>query len=223
MPKFLLMVNHDNGVVNGPMSEWEPDEVRAHMNYYEILGRELTESGEQIQFMALADPRLARIVRSDGTSAPVVTDGPFPESKEVLAGFQVAVHWARDGIPDKPRGWLLQTAARRFTDLARSEQARRRREERAAREPPPGAVPAHDDTLVLLFLCCHPLPATRRPRSRSTGKPPPSRPASPNDGTCWPGRPACDGRTRVAGGEIARGVLFCTCLSSGGNSCSCPA
>ena len=89
MPKFLLMVNHDNGVVNGPMSEWEPDEVRAHMNYYEILGRELTEGGEQIQFMALADPRLARIVRSDGTSAPVVTDGPFPESKEVLAGFQV--------------------------------------------------------------------------------------------------------------------------------------
>ena len=89
MPKFLLMVNHDNGVVNGPMSEWEPDEVRARMNYYEILGRELTESGEQIQFMALADPRLARIVRSDGTSAPVVTDGPFPESKEVLAGFQV--------------------------------------------------------------------------------------------------------------------------------------
>jgi hypothetical protein len=89
MPKFLLMVNHDNGAASGPMSEWEPDEVRAHMNYYEILGRELTESGEQVQFMALADPRLARIVRSDGTSAPVVTDGPFPESKEVLAGFQV--------------------------------------------------------------------------------------------------------------------------------------
>lgn len=79
--KFLLMVNHDNGVADGPMSEWEPDEVRAHMNYYEILGRELTESGEQVQFMALADPRLARIVRSDGASAPVVTDGPFPESK----------------------------------------------------------------------------------------------------------------------------------------------
>jgi hypothetical protein len=89
MPKFLLMVNHDNGVAKEPMSEWEPDEVTAHMNYYEILGRELTENGEQVQFMALADPRLARIVRSDGRSAPVVTDGPFPESKEVLAGFQV--------------------------------------------------------------------------------------------------------------------------------------
>jgi hypothetical protein len=90
MPKFLIMVNHDNGVADDrPMDEWEPDEVKAHMDYYGVLGRELAESGEQIQFIALADPRLARIVRSDGTSAPVVTDGPFPESKEVLAGFQV--------------------------------------------------------------------------------------------------------------------------------------
>jgi hypothetical protein len=90
MPKFLIMVNHDNGVADGkPMDEWEPEEVTAHMNYYEILGKELTENGEQIQFIALADPRLARIVRSDGVSAPVVTDGPYPESKEVLAGFQV--------------------------------------------------------------------------------------------------------------------------------------
>jgi hypothetical protein len=89
MPKFLLMVNYDNGVVDTNMSDWEPDEVRAHLNYYEILGKELTENGEQVQFMALADPRLARIVRSDGVSAPVVTDGPYPESKEVLAGFQV--------------------------------------------------------------------------------------------------------------------------------------
>jgi hypothetical protein len=89
MPKFLLMVNYDNGVVDTNMGEWEPEEVRAHMNYYEILAKELTDSGEQVQFMALADPRLARIVRSDGVSAPVVTDGPYPESKEVLAGFQV--------------------------------------------------------------------------------------------------------------------------------------
>ena len=85
--------------------------------------------------------------------------GDFDACEDALQEAQLAaaVHWARDGIPDKPRGWLLQTAARRFTDLARSEHARRRREERAAREAPPGAVPAHDDTLVLLFLCCHPL------------------------------------------------------------------
>lgn len=90
MPKFLIMVNHDNGVADDtPMDQWEPDEVRAHMNYYEIMAKELIENGEQIQFMGLADPRLAKIVRSDGVSAPVVTDGPYPESKEVLAGFQV--------------------------------------------------------------------------------------------------------------------------------------
>jgi hypothetical protein len=89
MPRFLLIVNHDGGVVDAPMDEWTPDEVAAHMNYYEALNRELLESGELVGGTVLADPRLARIVRCDGASAPVVTDGPFPESKEVVAGFQV--------------------------------------------------------------------------------------------------------------------------------------
>jgi RNA polymerase sigma factor (sigma-70 family) len=85
--------------------------------------------------------------------------GDFAACEDALqeALLAAALHWARDGIPDKPRGWLLQTATRRLTDLVRSEQARRRREEQAAREPDAGAVPAHDDTLVLLFLCCHPV------------------------------------------------------------------
>jgi hypothetical protein len=89
MPKFLLMVDHDGGVFEEPMDAWEPGDIAAHLNYYEALAKELTESGEMVRFTALADPRLARIVRSDGASAPVVTDGPFPESKEVLAGFNV--------------------------------------------------------------------------------------------------------------------------------------
>ncbi|WP_326607831.1 YciI family protein [Streptomyces sp. NBC_01799] len=89
MPKFLLMVNHDGGVFEQPMDQWEPGDIAAHFNYYEVLTKELTESGEMVQFMALADPRLTKIVRSDGNAAPLVTDGPFPESKEVLAGFNV--------------------------------------------------------------------------------------------------------------------------------------
>jgi hypothetical protein len=89
MPKFLVMVNHDNGVTDTSMDEWEPAEVTAHMNYYDVLTKELIENGEQIQFMALADPRRGRVVRSDGASEPVVTDGVYPESKEALAGFQV--------------------------------------------------------------------------------------------------------------------------------------
>src|SRR5256885_442290 len=89
MPRFLLIVKHDGGVIDAPMDEWRPDEIAAHMNYYEALNRELVESGELVGGTVLADPRLARIVRCDGAAPPVVTDGPFPESREVVAGFQV--------------------------------------------------------------------------------------------------------------------------------------
>jgi predicted RNA polymerase sigma factor len=64
--------------------------------------------------------------------------------------------WPRDGVPDNPRGWLIQVAVRRMTDIVRSESARRRREELVT---PPIFIPdaeEHDDTLVLLFMCCHP-------------------------------------------------------------------
>jgi len=68
-----------------------------------------------------------------------------------------SVHWPADGVPDNPRGWLLQAATRKMTDHLRSEQSRRRREVIAvATAPPPAQVPGHDDTLALLFMCCHP-------------------------------------------------------------------
>jgi RNA polymerase sigma factor (sigma-70 family) len=69
-----------------------------------------------------------------------------------------ARQWPKDGTPDNPRSWLLTVASRRLTDQLRSAAARRRREETAAAlEPPvPGEVSAQDDTLTLLFLCCHP-------------------------------------------------------------------
>ena len=68
-----------------------------------------------------------------------------------------AMHWPAEGLPDNPRGWLIQTAVRRLTDQYRSEAARRRREESAALREVPGAEPVQrDDTLVLLFMCCHP-------------------------------------------------------------------
>jgi RNA polymerase sigma factor (sigma-70 family) len=66
--------------------------------------------------------------------------------------------WPRDGVPDNPRGWLITVASRRLTDELRSEQARRRREDAAAAQVPPGDPETvdEDDTLALLFLCCHP-------------------------------------------------------------------
>ena len=67
-----------------------------------------------------------------------------------------AERWPRDGFPEKPRGWLLQTAERRLIDQLRSERSRRQREELVAREPPGVDVPDEDDTLTVLFMCCHP-------------------------------------------------------------------
>jgi RNA polymerase sigma factor (sigma-70 family) len=84
-------------------------------------------------------------------------------SQEAL--LAAALQWPRDGTPDSPRGWLVTVAARRLTDQVRSEQSRRTREELIAVATPPSellgppadAGPAdRDDSLALLFGCCHP-------------------------------------------------------------------
>lgn len=67
-----------------------------------------------------------------------------------------AQHWPADGVPAQPRGWLLQTASRRMVDRWRSDVARRDREVRVATEPASGGAEQDDDTLTVLFLCCHP-------------------------------------------------------------------
>ena len=77
-----------------------------------------------------------------------------------------AMRWPDDGVPEHPRGWLITVASRRLTDLLRGEQARRRREDTVAGRalPEEWLAPAADrpasdadDTLVLLFMCCHPV------------------------------------------------------------------
>ena len=88
MARYLLGVNFQPGVIDTPMEEWTPEEIDAHLNYYRELNKELTASGELVQTEILTGPDLAKIVTSDGT-APVVTDGPFQEFKEWLAGYQI--------------------------------------------------------------------------------------------------------------------------------------
>ncbi len=86
--------------------------------------------------------------------------GDFAAAEDAVqeALLAAASHWPREGVPGNPHGWLLQAAERRWTDHVRSETARRRREETAVLlEPPPeDPVPGEDDTLTLVFLCCHP-------------------------------------------------------------------
>ncbi len=89
MTRYLLAVNFESGVVDTPMEEWRPEEVTAHLDYYGALHKELVASGELVGSEVLTGPDLAKIVTSDGTGAPVVTDGPFQEFKEWIAGYQI--------------------------------------------------------------------------------------------------------------------------------------
>jgi hypothetical protein len=88
--RFMLLQNYSR-VESGcePMTEWTPGEVQAHIEFQQALNEELAKLGELVDAQALAAPELAKFVVSDGTGAPVVTDGPFPESKELLAGFRL--------------------------------------------------------------------------------------------------------------------------------------
>ncbi|BCB77615.1 YciI family protein [Phytohabitans flavus] len=89
MPRYLLTVDYNGGDVESPMAEWAPEEVTAHLNYYRALNTELAERGELVGMEALTGPEVAKVVVGDGVTAPVVTDGPFAEFKEMLAGFQI--------------------------------------------------------------------------------------------------------------------------------------
>ncbi|MBA8792615.1 RNA polymerase sigma factor (sigma-70 family) [Friedmanniella endophytica] len=93
--------------------------------------------------------------------------GDFASAEDAVQEAMIAAarHWPAEGVPDRPRGWLLRTAERRFVDQVRSEQSRRAREQAVARDrerlaPATDAQDGsddEDDSLQLLFLCCHPV------------------------------------------------------------------
>ncbi len=88
--KYMLLKTYTPAAhCDSPISEWTPEEFRAHIEFQRTLGAQLAASGELVDAQGLADPSQARIVSSDGRSAPVVTDGPFPETKEFLAGYWI--------------------------------------------------------------------------------------------------------------------------------------
>jgi predicted RNA polymerase sigma factor len=86
--------------------------------------------------------------------------GRFDASEDAVqeALLAAAIQWPEGGMPENPRAWLVTVASRRLVDGWRSESTRRRREEHVTvlDVPEPGPVAERDDTLTLLFLCCHP-------------------------------------------------------------------
>ena len=90
MAKYLLLKHYRGAPApanNIPMERWTPDEVDAHMQYMSDFARRLQETGEFIDGQALAPDGLW--VRSDGGGRPPVTDGPFAETKDLIAGWMI--------------------------------------------------------------------------------------------------------------------------------------
>ena len=116
--------------------------------------------------MAAADVEdLLRHVAPQVLGAVVRRYGNFDLAEDAVqeALLAAATQWPDDGVPTHPKGWLITVSARRLTDMLRSEQARRRREDAVATWELPRQQPAagdrsadSDDTLILLFMCCHP-------------------------------------------------------------------
>ncbi|MGB8474979.1 MAG: sigma-70 family RNA polymerase sigma factor [Candidatus Acidiferrum sp.] len=114
------------------------------------------------------DPPIERLLREltpgvIGIVARRFRDFAAAEDAVQEASIAAALHWPREGLPENPRAWLTQVALRRMADHIRSESARRRRETEVAFEVARAMEPAaieteqdEDDTLVLLFMCCHP-------------------------------------------------------------------
>jgi RNA polymerase sigma factor (sigma-70 family) len=116
--------------------------------------------------MASVGEHLLRELAPQVLAAVARRYGDFAAAEDAVqeALLIAAQHWPNEGVPDNPRAWLIQVAARRITDQLRSELARRRRETELVAEmppeqqlaPPADTEPEKDDTLLLLFMCCHP-------------------------------------------------------------------
>jgi hypothetical protein len=92
MPKYLLLKHYTGGPTPtpgcAPMDEWTPEEITAHMAFQHEVSRMLAERGELVDAQALS-PQGAWVQYGGPEAAPVVTDGPFPETKELIAGWFV--------------------------------------------------------------------------------------------------------------------------------------
>ena len=118
--------------------------------------------------MPNANEHLLRELTPQVLAAVARRYGDFSAAEDAVqeALLVAANDWPKQGVPDNPRAWLIQVAARRMTDQVRSEIARRRRETTLVTETPEDELitpspdgeqePEKDDTLLLLFMCCHP-------------------------------------------------------------------
>ncbi|WP_113701382.1 YciI family protein [Nonomuraea lactucae] len=87
--KYMLLMQFSQQTGLPSIDTWPPEAVKAHIQFMRDLNNRLTEAGEFVQGEGLAGPHQAKIVRAGADGGPVVTDGPFPETKEFLMGWWI--------------------------------------------------------------------------------------------------------------------------------------
>ena len=87
--KYMLMMNTPSGNGDWAVVNWAPDDFKAHIGFMKQFAKELGEAGELVGAEGLASPAQAKVVRASKAGTPEVTDGPFQETKEFLAGYWI--------------------------------------------------------------------------------------------------------------------------------------
>jgi hypothetical protein len=102
---MLMMHAPRAGWETAGIATWPMDDIKAHIGFMKGFARELQDAGELVGAEGLASPEEARVVRAGKTGAPEVTDGPFAEAKEFLAGY-----WIVD-VPSTTRAYAIAARA----------------------------------------------------------------------------------------------------------------
>lgn len=88
--KYMLLMQFSAQNTDFPsIDTWTPEEIQAHIGFMVDTNGKLAADGELVDGQGLAGPQQARIVRAGAGGAPVVTEGPFAETKEFLAGYWI--------------------------------------------------------------------------------------------------------------------------------------
>jgi hypothetical protein len=125
--RFMLMMHAPRGNGDYQVNAWSQDDLKAHIAFMHTLNTDLKNAGELVGAEGLAPPGQARIVRAAKNNVPAVTDGPYPEAKEFLAGY-----------------WIVETEnAERAYEIAA----------RASSAPGPGGTPMSIPIEVRQVMC----------------------------------------------------------------------
>jgi hypothetical protein len=103
--KFMLMMHAPQGQGDWDVSRWSPEDLKAHIDFMARFNQELSAAGELVGGEGLMPPSEARVVRARKGGPPAVTDGPFPEAKEFLAGYWIV------SVPDAERAYAIAARA----------------------------------------------------------------------------------------------------------------